>query len=154
MAFTLWIAAVGRLREGPERALFEAYAARLQWPVRVEEITLKPNLPVDAQKAKAAKKLLAAVPTGAAVIALDEGGKELSSAAFASRIGRFQDEGRAGLCFLIGGAEGLERRVLERADFVLSLGTMTWPHLLVRGMLAEQLYRAQQILRGHPNHRA
>ncbi|MCE2509585.1 MAG: 23S rRNA (pseudouridine(1915)-N(3))-methyltransferase RlmH [Alphaproteobacteria bacterium] len=146
--------AVGRLRDGPERALFEAYAGRLQWPVRVEEITLKPNLSPAAQKAQATQKLFDLVPEGAVRLALDGGGKTVSSADFAARIGQWRDEGRAGLCFLIGGAEGLDRVALERADLVLSLGAMTWPHLLVRGLLAEQLYRAQQILTGHPYHRA
>ena len=153
VAFNIRINAVGRLREGPERALFEAYAERLQWPVRVEEVTLKPNRSAVAQRAEATRKLLALVPEAAAVIALDEGGSTPSSAAFAKRIGRWRDDGRAGLCFLIGGAEGLGEAVFEKADFVLSLGAMTWPHLLVRGLLAEQLYRAQQILNGHPYHR-
>lgn len=153
VAFAIRINAVGRLREGPERALFEIYARRLQWPIRVEEITLKPNLPAVRQKTEATQKLLALVPEAAAVIALDEGGSTLSSADFATRIGRWQDDGRAGLCFLIGGAEGLGEATLERAELVLSLGPMTWPHLLVRGLLAEQLYRAQQILNGHPYHR-
>jgi len=71
----------------------------------------------------------------------------------AERLGQWRDQGAATLAFAIGGAEGLGRAVIERADAVLSLGAMTWPHLLVRGMLLEQLYRAQQILAGHPYHR-
>ena len=153
MAFAILLHAVGRLREGPERTLFEAYAKRLQWPIRVEEITLKSNLPAVRQKTEETQKLLALVPEAAVVIALDEGGSTLSSVDFATRIGRWRDDGSAGLCFLIGGAEGLGEAALERADLVLSLGAMTWPHLLVRGLLAEQLYRAQQILQGHPYHR-
>ena len=122
VAFAIRINAVGRLREGPERALFEVYARRLQWPIRVEEITLKPNLPAVRQKTEATQKLLALVPEAAAVIALDEGGSTLSSADFATRIGRWRDDGRAGLCFLIGGAEGLGEAALERAELALSLG--------------------------------
>jgi len=153
MAFTLRILAVGRARSGPERALFEAYAARLAWPIQLEEIDLKANLPPPARKAKETEKLLARVPEGARVLALDAGGTPLSSEAFAEKLGRWQDDGAGMLCLLIGGAEGLDRAALERADFVLSLGPMIWPHLLVRGMLAEQLYRAQAILAGHPYHR-
>jgi 23S rRNA (pseudouridine1915-N3)-methyltransferase len=77
----------------------------------------------------------------------------LSSAALAKRLGKWQATGIRDLAFIIGGAEGLDTAVLERADLVLSLGTMTWPHLLVRVLLAEQLYRAQCILAGHPYHR-
>ena len=86
-------------------------------------------------------------------MALDERGRSLSSAAFADYLGRRRDEGVADLAFVIGGADGLAERVRSRADLVLSLGAPTWPHLLVRGLLAEQLYRAQSILAGHPYHR-
>ena len=86
-------------------------------------------------------------------IALDETGSALPSREFAARIGRWRDDGVAELAFVIGGAEGLDRGLIERAALVLSLGPMTWPHLMVRAMLAEQLYRAEAILRGHPYHR-
>jgi 23S rRNA (pseudouridine1915-N3)-methyltransferase len=87
------------------------------------------------------------------VVALDERGKSLDSSAFATLLGRWQDEGLGDLAFVIGGAEGLSPAVLERADLALSFGQMTWPHLLVRVLLAEQLFRAQCILDGHPYHR-
>lgn len=97
--------------------------------------------------------LLDAVPKDAAVAALDEKGRTFSSSALAVRIGEWRDRGVRDLAFLIGGADGLNGEVLKRADLVLSLGPMTWPHMLVRGLLAEQLYRAQCILSGHPYHR-
>lgn len=86
-------------------------------------------------------------------MALDLGGEAPTSEALAARLARWEEAGRAP-CFLIGGAEGLDPAVLARAEWRLSLGPMTWPHFLVRGMLAEQLYRAQAIRTGHPYHRA
>ncbi len=93
------------------------------------------------------------VPSGAAIVALDETGKHLASRAFAKQIRQWQDEGRPCAAFMIGGADGLDDSVRQRADLILSFGRATWPHLLVRGMLAEQVYRSQQILAGHPYHR-
>jgi 23S rRNA (pseudouridine1915-N3)-methyltransferase len=104
-------------------------------------------------QAREAELILAALPAGARLVALDERGEPWSSRDFAERLGQWRDRGVAALAFAIGGAEGLGRAVIEQADAVLSLGAMTWPHLLVRGMLLEQLYRAQQILAGHPYHR-
>ena len=95
----------------------------------------------------------AALPPRAFAVVLDEGGTVLDSQGFAARLATWLETGRP-VCFVVGGAEGLEQRVLARAEVVLSLGAMTWPHLLVRTMLAEQLYRASCILRGHPYHRA
>jgi len=103
--------------------------------------------------AREADLLLNALPKGAAVVALDERGKSLSSIDFAHRIAAWRDDGMGDIAFLIGGADGLDESVRRRADLVLSLGPMTWPHLMVRAMLAEQLYRTQQILAGHPYHR-
>jgi 23S rRNA (pseudouridine1915-N3)-methyltransferase len=97
---------------------------------------------------------LAAVPKGAVKVALDSQGVALSSEALADRLRAWRDGGASDLAFLIGGAGGLDPAVREAADLVLSLGPMTWPHILVRALLAEQLYRAQTILAGHPYHRA
>ena len=94
------------------------------------------------------------MPDKAVVCALDERGKVVSSPDFAARLADWRDAGRADVQFVIGGADGLDRSVLDRADFKLSLGAMVWPHLLVRVMLAEQLYRATSILAGLPYHRA
>jgi 23S rRNA (pseudouridine1915-N3)-methyltransferase len=148
------LVAVGRLKSGPERDLYEHYAARLSWPIRLKEIDARPPLPPAQQKAREGDLLLAAVPEDAKLIALDETGELLTSAGFAARLGAWRDQGAGELAFVIGGADGLDARLHERADLRLSLGLVTWPHLLVRGLLAEQLYRAQQILAGHPYHRA
>ncbi|MBP2295229.1 23S rRNA (pseudouridine(1915)-N(3))-methyltransferase RlmH [Azospirillum rugosum] len=150
----LWLAAVGRSRTGPARDLYDEYAGRLSWPLTLREVEVKKRLPPDEMKRQEAELLLAAIPAGSIVVALDERGKSLSSEAFAGRIGAWRDQGAADIAFLIGGADGHGDAVRARADFLLALGLMTWPHMLVRGMLAEQLYRAQQILAGHPYHRA
>jgi 23S rRNA (pseudouridine1915-N3)-methyltransferase len=97
--------------------------------------------------------ILGALPSGVPLVALDAGGVLWSSRTLAERVGAWRDSGSPELAFAIGGAEGLHATVLDRADVNLSLGSMTWPHLLVRGMLLEQLYRAQQILACHPYHR-
>jgi len=150
-AFTLL--AIGRIKAGPERALFEQHAARLRpAPVVIE-------LP-EAQGANAAEirrregaALLAALPAGALAVALDLGAPAPSSEAFCALLTRWEEAARP-ITFVIGGAEGLDPAVLARAEHRLSLGPMTWPHFLVRGMLAEQLFRAQAIRTNHPYHRA
>ena len=98
--------------------------------------------------------LRAALPRGARLVALDETGRTLDSAAFAGLLGDWRDAGTREAAFLIGGAGGLDPALRREADAVLAFGPMTWPHLLVRVMLAEQLYRAASILAGHPYHRA
>ncbi|MFC1674107.1 23S rRNA (pseudouridine(1915)-N(3))-methyltransferase RlmH [Pseudomonadota bacterium] len=145
--------AVGRMKAGAERTLFDHYAARLNPPVQMREVEEKRALPSDQLKAREAELLLGAVPDGAVLVAMDERGKTLGSVAFAKKIGLWRDEGMRDLAFLIGGADGLDKQVRQKADLVLSLGDMTWPHMLVRGLLAEQLYRANAILSGHPYHR-
>jgi 23S rRNA (pseudouridine1915-N3)-methyltransferase len=149
----LHILAIGRLRPGPHEALARHYAERITSPLTLREIEEKRPLPPAELVEREAALLLAAVPKGAALVALDARGKSLDSAAFAQRLARWRDSGTSDVAFLIGGAEGLAERALKEAQLVLSLGAMTWPHLLVRGMLLEQLYRAQQILAGHPYHR-
>ncbi len=147
------IAAVGRARAGPEKALFQDYVARLPWPVTLKEVEERRKLAAPERRAREAERLLAAAPKGATLVALDGGGKALTSAALAATIGRWRDGGVRDRAFLTGGAEGLGATLLERADLALSLGLMTWPHQLARVMLAEQLYRAATILSGHPYHR-
>ena len=148
------IAAVGRLRAGPLQDLLTDYLRRLNWPHSLREVEEKRRLEPRALKRREGELLLQGLPAGARVIALDGRGKSLSSEAFAAMIGDYRDGGTADLAFLIGGADGLSDEVRQAADRIISLGAMTWPHLLVRIMLAEQLYRAQAILTGHPYHRA
>jgi 23S rRNA (pseudouridine1915-N3)-methyltransferase len=147
------IAAVGRLRDAPSRALFEDYAKRLSWPVVTREVELKRALSGAQAKAEEGRLLLEAIGERATVVALDEHGGEWSSADFAGRIGAWRDQGVAELAFAIGGADGHADAVLKRAAATVAFGRMTWPHRLARVMLVEQIYRAQQILAGHPYHR-
>jgi 23S rRNA (pseudouridine1915-N3)-methyltransferase len=149
----LHIVAVGKLKAGPHLALARHYAERLAWPLAIREVEEKRPLPAAELKEREGALLLAAVPAGAVLVALDEHGRSLTSAAFAQKLAQWRDAGASDLAFLIGGADGLADQVRRKARLVLSLGAMTWPHLLARGMLLEQLYRAQQILAGHPYHR-
>ncbi len=144
---------VGRARAGPEMALYADYARRLPWSLILREVEeRRPFSPLE-RRAREARLLEAALPRGARLVALDEHGQSLSSTAFAARLNRWQEEGVADLAFLIGGADGLDPALVARAELTLSLSAMTWPHLLVRPLLAEQLYRAHTILDGHPYHR-
>ena len=147
------IIAVGRLRRSVEGDLFEHFQCRIRWPLDIHEIDDR-KFGTNGRKTREGKSILATIPEGAMVAALDEKGRDLGSDNLATQIGDWQDFGISDLAFVIGGAEGLSEDVLRRADLVLAFGRATWPHLLVRGMLAEQLYRTQQILAGHPYHRA
>jgi 23S rRNA (pseudouridine1915-N3)-methyltransferase len=148
------VAAVGKAKAGAERELFDSYTARLPWRVALKEIELKKELAVDVRKTREGEALMAAVPEGARIVALDERGRSETSDAFAKRLGRWRDDGVRDIAFVIGGADGLDDAVRKRADLLLSFGALTWPHMLVRALLAEQLYRAHTILTGHPYHRA
>jgi 23S rRNA (pseudouridine1915-N3)-methyltransferase len=149
----LHVVAVGRLKTGPHADLARDYAERLKWPLSIREVEERRKLSPAELKEREGALLVSAVPPGALVVALDEQGTQLTSDGFAQRLQRWRSEGVGDVAFLIGGADGLSAAVRDKAAFRLSLGAMTWPHLLVRGMLLEQLYRAQQILAGHPYHR-
>ncbi|MEI8394869.1 MAG: 23S rRNA (pseudouridine(1915)-N(3))-methyltransferase RlmH [Rhodospirillaceae bacterium] len=149
----LTIAAVGRVKAGPLRGLYEEYAGRLNWPLSLREVEVKRPLSVEERKREEARLLSAALPPGAVLVVLDERGANLSSETFAERLREWRDGGAAEVAFIIGGADGIDRSLRDRAGLVLCFGTMTWPHQLVRGMLVEQIYRAQQILAHHPYHR-
>jgi 23S rRNA (pseudouridine1915-N3)-methyltransferase len=152
------VCAVGRLRRGPEAALVDDYLTRFArcgqalglGPATVHEIDDRSG----GGPAAEAVRLERALPDGAAVCALDERGRMLGSQDFAALLAGWRDSGRRGAAFLIGGADGIDPGLRNRADTVLSLGPMVWPHMLVRVMLAEQLYRAATILAGTPYHRA
>ena len=150
----LLIAAIGRAARGPERDLYEHYAARIRWPLALRELEEKRKLPPAQMILRESELLLDAVPAKAVLIALDRRGKVLDSEAFSGRLAHWRDNSASDIAFLIGGADGHPESLLKKAAFVLSFGAMTWPHLLARAMLAEQLYRAQQLLAGHPYHRA
>jgi 23S rRNA (pseudouridine1915-N3)-methyltransferase len=150
----LTIAAVGRAKPGALRDLYGEYAGRLTWPLALKEVEVKKRLSPAETTKQEGELLLSAIPAGAVVVALDERGRVLDSAAFAAKLAGWRDNGAADVAFVIGGADGHAQAVRDRADLLLSFGTMTWPHMLARAMLIEQIYRAQQILAGHPYHRA
>ncbi len=144
--------AVGRLRGGPEAELFARYNQRLRPGLTVTELPDGHGAPLEIKR-REGEALLGALPAAAWLVALDSDAPSLGSEQLAARLESWLSGGRM-VTFVIGGAEGLARPVLDRADAGLSLGKLTWPHMLVRVMLAEQLYRAQSILAGHPYHRA
>ena len=155
----LRIAAVGRLgARTPEAALTDDYLTRFTQTGRALGLGPATIAEVEDRKGggKAAEAALLSrqIPEGAALIALDERGRLISSPDFAAALARFRDQGRPEAVCLIGGADGLDPALRDRADLVLSFGAMVWPHMLVRVMLAEQLYRAATILAGGPYHRA
>lgn len=148
------IAALGKAKAGPEQDLFRQYCRRLTPQPVLKELEEKRPLAGPQLKAREAELLLAAIPDGSKVVALDEKGRDLGSVEFAERLRGWRDTGTQDIAFLIGGADGHGDAVRERADLLLSFGRMTWPHMLVRALLAEQLWRAHSILTGHPYHRA
>lgn len=146
------IIAAGRLRKGGYYEMVQEFSKRITWPLEIIEIESKIK---DARAAQAeeTKKILQNIKGGAYIIALDERGKELRSLEFARTIDDLQNTGQQHIQFIIGGADGLTEDIKTQAQKMLSLGKATWPHKLARVMLLEQIYRAQQILAGHPYHR-
>lgn len=152
----LKIAAVGRSRSGPEADLVSDYLDRFDKTGRVLGLGPAMLQEVEAKKGGMAAEgaLLERATAGCQPLCvLDERGKTLSSPAFAELLAKWRDEGRSEAAFVIGGADGIDPSLRAKADFSLSFGQMVWPHMLVRVMLAEQLYRAASILAGAPYHR-
>ncbi len=151
------LCAVGRLRAGPERLLIDDYTLRFDrtgralglGPLIEHEVEDKRGLGMAAEAALLSR----AVPSGSLLAVLDERGRNLSSPDFAEHLARWRDSGRQDVAFVIGGADGLDPGLRDAAEFSLSFGAMVWPHMMVRAMLAEQLYRAATILAGGPYHR-
>lgn len=137
----LHVIARGKIGRSAEAELVARYEKRMTWPVRVTELPdLGGKLPDRPAQAK--------------LVLLDERGKDLSSIALATTLGGWRDEGVREARFLIGAADGHDSELRTHADLLLAFGKATWPHLLARAMLMEQLYRATSILAGHPYHRA
>jgi 23S rRNA (pseudouridine1915-N3)-methyltransferase len=152
----LKILSVGRLKSGAERELFDEYVKRALPVARslgfrgIEEIEVASGGGLDAE----AERILAKIPAGANVIRMDEFGHNTPSADLANQLARLRDQGVPDLVFLIGGAEGYGESVRRAAPDTMAFGAQTWPHRLVRAMLAEQVYRAVSILAGMPYHKA
>lgn len=158
----VYVHAVGRMKAGPEKELADRYFDRFgkagpalgldfagvaEWPEsRAQSTTERQN--------DEAVRLRAQFPVGVSLILLDERGKNISSQQFSERLAVLRDGGGKGLAIAIGGPDGFASSFRDEADLLLSFGALTWPHQMVRIMLAEQLYRAATILSGHPYHRA
>jgi 23S rRNA (pseudouridine1915-N3)-methyltransferase len=156
------LAAVGRLKQGPERELAGAYRKRAEAIGRTsglrefEIVEIRESRAQDAERRRVEESIAIAnlIPDGAIVVILDEHGESLDSGRLAVLLRAWRAEDRPAVCFVIGGADGLAPTLRERATLKLAFGAATWPHQLVRIMLLEQLYRAGTILAGHPYHRA
>ena len=154
--------AVGRLKSGPEKDLASRYLDRFSkaGPAvglefsRLIEVPESRASNADTRKKEEAAILQKSLPEGGLLVLLDERGKSMDSESFAQMIGRFNASGKRDMLIAIGGADGLDPELQSRADAVVNLGIMTWPHQLVRILIAEQLYRAVTIIAGHPYHRA
>jgi len=158
----LTVIAVGRLKDGPERELAERYRKRCNdlgrrlglRAIELHEISESRAKEAAARVSAEAAAIAALIPDKAIVVALDEKGRSLDSAAFAAELGRWRDSAVPAVVFVIGGADGLSPDLRRKAGLTLAFGAATWPHQMVRVMLLEQLYRAATILAGHPYHRA
>ena len=156
------VAAVGRLKQGPERDLAGAYRKRAETIGRTsglrefEIVEIRESRAQEAERRRVEESIAIAniIPEGAIVVILDERGESLDSGRLAVLLREWRSEDRPAVCFVIGGADGLAPTLRERATLRLAFGAATWPHQLVRIMLLEQLYRAGSILAGHPYHRA
>lgn len=148
------ILSIGKFsKNDPNFDLFLEYQKRLKWKLELKELVVKGNLEGVALKAKEAEILLNNIPESSKIIALDERGKIMSSPEFANQIKDYANRGSSNLTFIIGGADGLSDEVRKKADLILSFGKMTFPHMMIRAFLSEQLYRAWTIINGHPYHR-
>lgn len=152
------IIAVGRLRAGPQKDIVDDYLTRFDRTGRAQGLGPARVIEVEDRKgggmAAEATLLRRALPQGSVLGILDERGRVESSPDFARKLAGWRDQGRGDLALMIGGADGLDPELRASADFALSFGKMVWPHMLVRVMLSEQLYRAASILAGTPYHRA
>lgn len=149
----LILIAVGRAKRGPEQELFQSYLKRQKPALELIEVEEKRPLSGTELKSREAALISEKIPEGAYVIALDERGKAMKSREFAGKLSDLAESGPREVVFIIGGADGLDPDIRKRADILLGFGPQTWPHMLVRSMLAEQIYRAQSIIAGHPYHR-
>jgi 23S rRNA (pseudouridine1915-N3)-methyltransferase len=158
----LVVAAIGRLKQGPERELAERYRKRAADAGRslglreVEVVEIRESRAQEPDKRMLEESIAVAnlIADGAVLVVLDERGDNVASTAFANQLGSWRDQGRSSVVFVIGGADGLAPGLRDKADMRLAFGSAVWPHQLVRIMLLEQIYRAMTLLAGHPYHRA
>lgn len=150
------IIAAGIMRDQHHKGLVDEYLNRMKWKVNIREfsVNISKKHTSDQIKSLEAQEYLKLLKSDHYLILMDERGKDLTSQAFAQKLGDLQNQQQSKIQFLIGGAAGFHADILQRADLKLSFGRQVWPHMFIRFMLSEQLYRAQQILSGHPYHRA
>ncbi len=149
----LVLAVVGRMKRGPAAELIAEYIKRTRWDVSIKELADAPsNMAPAARQAKEAEALLALIDKETRLIALDSRGAQMTSEIFATTIQKFKGQGVRKLVLAIGGQDGFDASVLAKAHATLAFGAATWPHQLVRVLLAEQVYRAYTIEAGHPYH--
>ncbi len=154
-------ASIGKLKSGAERELFDRYTDRIAKSGRSLGITMAPEIEIPESRAarpqerkeEEAAALIAAIPEGTVLIALDERGQIISSKTFADRLEIWKDNSAPAVAFLVGGPDGHGQALLEKATLKIALGAMTWPHQIARALIAEQVYRAITIMTGHPYHR-
>jgi 23S rRNA (pseudouridine1915-N3)-methyltransferase len=158
----LVVISIGRLKRGPERELSDRFRERFDdigrklgfRGLEIREIAESRAGDAAARMKEEAAAILAAIPTKSVIVALDERGDNIDSAAFARHLGRWRDQQVGNTIFVIGGADGLSPELRRKAKLMMAFGSATWPHQMVRIMLLEQIYRAATILSGHPYHRA
>jgi 23S rRNA (pseudouridine1915-N3)-methyltransferase len=148
-----FIYAFGHLKKSPEKDLIDQYQKRLKGLCEIKELTVKKDLSGDSLKLAEAEFILASLPESTCIFVLDERGKEYSSSQFATLISDAKNASFKSISYLIGSADGHHDLVRQKAHHLLSFGKMTWPHMLARVMLVEQIYRSEMILQGHPYHR-
>ncbi len=146
------ISAIGKAKASPEQQLYNEYVKRITWPVQCREFDVKASN-LEERKSREGGQLLSACVGYDRIIALDETGKTLSSPEFAMQLRGWQQQGHSSFAFVIGGSDGLDDSVRGAAHLVWSFGRITYPHMLIRALLAEQIYRAQTIINGHPYHK-
>ncbi len=155
------VAAIGRLKSGPERELVDRYLDRAKGAGKqlglsgfdIHEFSEARHDNAAQRKTQEAEQLIGCCPEGSKLIVLDERGRSITSPDFSKKLGQFRDDGARQCTFIIGGPDGLDASIRKRADLVLSFSPLTWPHQIVRALLCEQIYRAITIMSGHPYHR-
>ena len=149
------ILSIGKFENSPHKSVYQHYLKRLKWKIDLRELELKNSdkLSTPERKKGEGELILKNVKAGTKIIVCDERGKEFTSKNFSKLISDFAVSGDSDLTFIIGGSDGLSEEILQKAQKKISFGLMTLPHLMVRSVLIEQLYRAQTIIEGHPYHR-
>ncbi len=149
------ILSIGKFENSPHKLVFENYLKRLKWKVELREIELKNSdkLSILERKKGEGELILKHYKPDSQMIVCDENGAQPNSQEFAKMLADFALQGKSNISFVIGGSDGLSQEILQKAKYKIAFGKITLPHLMVRCVLIEQLYRAQTIIEGHPYHR-